>query len=116
MARKKKTQQQEYGPYFSKFMAWRIGQPEDYYTANVRFPRRELLQITADEVAGYLCYKAYGKRDPGPNDNPNKCRSSSLLQYKKAISYFMPTQEAWNVARILETLQRQKWSTRSSKM
>jgi hypothetical protein len=35
-------------------MAWRIGKPESYYTANVRFPRRDLLQITAEEVAGWL--------------------------------------------------------------
>jgi hypothetical protein len=64
----------------------------------VRFPRRDLLQITAEEVAGYLRYKAYRRSDPSPNDRPNKCRSSSLLQYKKAISYFMPSQDGWNVA------------------
>ncbi len=38
----------------------------------------------------WLAFKAYGIETPGPNNNPTFGRSSSLMYYKKALSYFMP--------------------------
>lgn len=41
---------------------------------------------------------AYGSEAPGPEDRPLKCRSSTLEQVKKGISFFMPHKIApWNV-------------------
>ena len=41
--------------------------------------------------------KVFLKRNPGPDDNPLGGCSSSLMYYKKALSYFMPNRlMAWN--------------------
>ena len=40
--------------------------------------------------------KAYGIEDPSEADNPVYGRASSLQYYKKAISYFMETNQAWS--------------------
>ena len=58
----------------------------------VSFTSERLASITADDVVRYFNFKAYGTPEPGPNDLPKKCRSSTLFFHKKAISYFMPRQ------------------------
>ena len=72
-----------------KFMEFAHGF-ETYEKGKV-FTRAELEEITPATVKEYLCYCAYG--DPHPNydhDFPSKCRATTLEQYKKSISYFMP--------------------------
>ena len=34
-----------------------------------------LVLITPEDVKQFLCEKAYGHRDPGPNDFPTSCRA-----------------------------------------
>ena len=58
----------------------------------VNFSAERLASITADDVVHFLNFKAYGTPEPGPNDFPKLCRSSTLHYKKKAISYFMPRQ------------------------
>ena len=60
------------------------------YDATSSFSHDTLLAITADQVAAYLNYKAYGMPTPGPTDRPTQGRSNSLAFHKKAISHFMP--------------------------
>ena len=61
-----------------------------HYDSSASFSRDQLALITADQVAAYLCKKAYGTPSPGPNDRPRSMRASSLAFQKKAISQFMP--------------------------
>ena len=42
------------------------------YNATSSFSRDKLLAITADQVAAYLNYKAYGTPTPGPTDRPTQ--------------------------------------------
>jgi hypothetical protein len=52
----------------------------------------ELAPLTPDDIARWLCQKAYGtpEPEPDPDANPTQARSSSLHYWKKAISYYMP--------------------------
>jgi hypothetical protein len=90
MGRNKKTQDDTYKPHFIKFMAWRIGKADNYYSLSHEFSQEDLLAVTPEDVVGYMSLKAYGRRDPGRYDRPDRCRSTTLQQYKKAISYYMP--------------------------
>ena len=77
------------------FMNWR-DEPDANHRSNkdTEFEQEQLL-----EIANWLKVKAYGKVDPGPDDNPTHCRSSSLECWKKALSSFMPNRiQPWNVA------------------
>ena len=38
----------------------------------------------------YFNFKAYGKANPGEDDNPTLCQANTLHFHKKALSYFMP--------------------------
>ena len=40
------------------------------------FSRDRLSQITADDVARYLNYKAYGNPEPAAEELPTRCRSN----------------------------------------
>ena len=53
------------------------------------FSVEELSPITPRIVYAYMAYKAFGKEDPSPNDNPQKGMANSLLTIKKKLSYFM---------------------------
>ena len=56
-----------------------------------------LVLITPEDVKQFLCEKAYGHRDPGPNDFPTSCRANTLVVYKKALSWFLPRQsQPWD--------------------
>ena len=61
-------------------------------TDDIAFTTERLASITADDVVRYFNFKAYRTPEPGPDDHPKYCRSSTLLYQKKAISYFMPRQ------------------------
>jgi hypothetical protein len=55
----------------------------------------ELAPLIPDDVARWMCQKAYGT--PEPDANPAQARSSSLEYWKKAISYYMPNRlMPWN--------------------
>ena len=59
----------------------------------------ELAPLTPDDIARWLCQKAYGtpEPEPDPDANPTQARSSSLHYWKKAISYYMPNHlMPWN--------------------
>lgn len=61
------------------------------------FMESEILEVTDEDVASYLNFRAYGKVKPTAFDNPTHARSGSLQQYKKAISHFMLNKNmTWN--------------------
>jgi hypothetical protein len=65
---------------------------------NRTYSEAELLEIKPTNIAQYMRQLAYHTPHPGPNDRPTYCRESTLVQYKKGISYFMPHRDnAWNV-------------------
>lgn len=76
--------------YTACFMAFMSFIDGVTYDASSSFSREQLLAITADQVAAYLNFKAYGKPSPGPLDRPTEGRANSLAFQKKAISHFMP--------------------------
>jgi len=63
----------------------------------MEFSQEQLLQLTPLIVSRFLKKLAYGAPNPGPNDPPIHARSTHLEQAKKAISHFMPNQQAWVV-------------------
>jgi hypothetical protein len=58
------------------------------YAKDHQFVQDELAPLTPDDVARWMCQKAYGT--PEPDANPTQARSSSLEYWKKAISFYMP--------------------------
>jgi len=64
------------------------------YCDNYEFSDAELGDVKPDDIYRWMCWKAYHKYDPGPQDRPRHARSSSLEFWKKSISYFMP--QLWN--------------------
>lgn len=96
MTRSRNTTAELYKRYLSAFMAWKDGLDQPY-PVTVEFAEERLLSITPNDISRYFKVKAYGKEDPGPEDHPTECRSSTLQQIKKALSFFMPNQQAWVV-------------------
>ena len=82
------------------FMNFKDGRTEpNLYTKETVFTQEELLAVTPEDVTRWFKHKAYGTADPSPTDLPNKCRSTSLEYWKKALSSFMPNRlMSWNVA------------------
>ena len=67
------------------------------YDEGFVFTREHLAEVSADDVAAWFNYKVYGTPTPSVEDRPTNGRSSSLLHYKKAISFFMPNlNHQWN--------------------
>ena len=60
------------------------------YAKDHQFVQDELAPLTPDDVARWMCQKAYGTPEPEPDANPTKARSTSLMYWKKAISSYMP--------------------------
>jgi hypothetical protein len=60
------------------------------YAKDHQFVQDELAPLTPDDVARWMCQKAYGTPEPDPDANPTQARSTSLMYWKKAISYYMP--------------------------
>ena len=57
------------------------------------FSQEELLALTPTHIVEFFNLKAYGKKNPAPDDKPTKCRSTTLLNYKKKISWFHPRKD-----------------------
>jgi hypothetical protein len=76
-----------YHSVLAEFMSYRDGST---YEKTYPFPGDKLLKITPDEVAKWMAYKVYGVEFPGPSDRPAEGGASSMMFFKKAISYFMP--------------------------
>ena len=68
------------------------------YTVDHSFTNEDLFTITPEQVARYMCLKAYGNESPNlSTEMPTAGRSSSLEFAKKAISFFMPSRLLpWN--------------------
>lgn len=95
MTRKRVPVDVTYKPYLCSLMALKDG--VDGYPKTIQFSEQQLLNITPNDISGWLKKLAYGKTNPGPGDNPTEARSSHLEQAKKAVSYFMPNQHPWVV-------------------
>ena len=62
------------------------------------FETDQILTLTPEDIVCYFNLKVFGTTDPDEDSTPKLGRSSSLLFYKKAISYFMPNKLlGWNV-------------------
>jgi hypothetical protein len=67
------------------------------YAKDHEFPIATLAVVKPLDIYRWMCLKVFQDPNPGPEDNPTHGRSSSLMYYKKAISYFMPNRlMAWN--------------------
>ena len=70
------------------------------YTKETTFEDAMLLKLTPDDIARWMKTKCYGKEDPGPDDDPTLVQASSLMYYKKTLSFFIPDRlETWSVRR-----------------
>jgi hypothetical protein len=58
------------------------------YAKDHQFVQDKLAPLKPDDVARWMCQKAYGTLEP--DANPTQARSSSLHYWKKAILYYMP--------------------------
>ena len=68
------------------------------YTKNHHFEKRHLLTLTPRDVCNYFNLKVFGTPSPDEDATSRLGRSSSLMFYKKSISYFMPNKlMGWNV-------------------
>ena len=69
------------------------------YPKNISFETEHILTLTPEDIVSYFNLKVFGTTEPDQDCTPKLGRSSSLLYYKKAISYFMPNKLlGWNVA------------------
>ena len=85
----------QYKPYLCRLMAFKDDVPS--YPKTIEFSQQQLLSVTPELVARWLRYVAYGTPTPGPNDYPTEARSTHIAFAKKAVSHFMPNQQAWVV-------------------
>jgi hypothetical protein len=72
----------------------------DAYEKGHVFSQDGLAALTPSDIKRWMCVKAHGMPEPGPDDHPTKCtcRSSSIEFWKKIISFFMPNEQMqWNV-------------------
>jgi hypothetical protein len=70
----------------------------DAYEKDHVFAQEELAALTPNDIKRWMCVKAYGTPEPGVDDHPTLCRSTSIEFWKKAISSFMPNRlMSWNV-------------------
>ena len=68
------------------------------YPKNISFESEHILTLTPEDIVSYFNLKVFGTTDPDEDCTPKLGRSSSLLYYKKAISFFMPNKLlGWNV-------------------
>ena len=71
---------------------------EEAYEKDHVFSQEVLAALTPNDIKRWMCEKAYGTPEPGPNDHPTLCPSTSLKFWKKAISSFMPNRlMSWNI-------------------
>jgi hypothetical protein len=60
------------------------------YHKNTVFPSERLGAIMAEDLLRWMKYKTFGTPFPGLDANPTGCRSSTILFWKKSISFFIP--------------------------
>ena len=83
-----------YKKYLVEFMTFK---DQQHYDMETDFTQEQRAAIRPTDVERWMCLKVYGVPNPGPDDNPTLGRSSSLLYYKKALSYYMVNRlTAWN--------------------
>ena len=93
--RRRRTTREIYKPYLRKFMSWKDGQD---HPAGTEFTQAQLLTIRPSHIVRYMNLLSYGDENPGEGAQPLNRRSTGMEVVKKAISYFMPNQNAkWNV-------------------
>ena len=63
------------------------------YPKDKQFTQQELLAITPDHVVAWFNEMAYGTKTPAPEARPEKCRSNTLLNHKKKVSFFHPRKD-----------------------
>jgi hypothetical protein len=68
------------------------------YHKGTVFPQERLGAITAEDILTSMNFKAFGSTPhPQPDANPAKCCFSSLLFWKKALTFYMPNKHhAWD--------------------
>mmetsp|Transcript_19055 Transcript_19055/g.53104 ORF Transcript_19055/g.53104 Transcript_19055/m.53104 type:complete len:134 (-) Transcript_19055:1192-1593(-) len=66
------------------------------FPSNRVFDPDDLVEVHPINIYRWMCWKVYGKVDPSQEDNPLYGRALSMMYWKKAISYFMPNNAAWN--------------------
>jgi len=68
------------------------------YPDDREFTPEELQALTPDDIYRYFKLRAYGNADADEDEeNPTEARSSAVLFWKKALSYFMPNNAMpWN--------------------
>jgi hypothetical protein len=64
------------------------------YDEAMAFSQEWIAAVTDINVYRYLANKVYGTPEPGQDDLPEKCRSTTIKYHKKAISQYMPQ---WNM-------------------
>jgi hypothetical protein len=60
------------------------------YSEARAFSPEWLAAVTNIDVYQYLANKAYGAPEPGGDELPDKCHSTTIKYHKKAISHSMP--------------------------
>jgi hypothetical protein len=60
------------------------------YHKDTVFTEDRLITITANDILRWMSLKAFGTPFPAPDTNPTGCRSSTILSWKKSLSFFMP--------------------------
>jgi hypothetical protein len=61
------------------------------YHRDTVFTEDRLIAITANDILRWMNLKAFGTPFPAPDaTNPTGCRSSTILFWKKSLSFFMP--------------------------
>jgi hypothetical protein len=64
------------------------------YPKDKHFSVNELLRIQTSDVVKFFNLLAYGIEHPTENDRPTYCRSTTLEQYKKSISHYLPNKDS----------------------
>jgi hypothetical protein len=69
-----------------EFMSYnnKINYPKDW-----EFSVEELSPLTPEMICRYMSFRAYGFENATPDCNPTGCKSTTLLNIKKKISFFM---------------------------
>ena len=63
------------------------------YPRDKRFTQEELLSITPNHMVAWFNKLAYGTKTPAPEAQPKKCRSNTLLNHKRKVSFFHPQRD-----------------------
>ena len=66
---------------------------KEAYAKTREFTEEEVLDLTPADIVGWFNTLAYGTPTPEPDARPTGCRSTTLLNHKKRISYFHPRKD-----------------------